>query len=186
MTDEWEELSRRLDEMFDPPPAAPAGREDGGQRCLEDTSEAKLSDKYPAGRSQYSRQVNTSPASASVPRRRGAGAGLAQSIDVRVTPSQKAAIARRARALRVTPSVWARAVLVDALDARSDALSTVVHAAAQQPDADAAAAVEQLRRVGVLLNQTLKRGLVSDAAQLQSVTAAVDGLRAALGDRTSA
>ncbi|MDO4791491.1 MAG: hypothetical protein Q3999_03290 [Buchananella hordeovulneris] len=49
---------------------------------------------------------------------------------------------------------------------------------------DIGRAVEQLRRVGVNLNQALRRGSVVDAARVQDLARAVDDLRRQLGDRT--
>ena len=50
--------------------------------------------------------------------------------------------------------------------------------------AQAAQAIEQLRRLKVNLNQALKRGLVIDPKQVQDLARSVDDLRASLGDKT--
>ena len=50
--------------------------------------------------------------------------------------------------------------------------------------AQAAQAIEQLRRLRVNLNQALKRGLVIDPKQVQDLARSIDDLRASLGDKT--
>ncbi|MDN6380500.1 MAG: hypothetical protein L0K10_16400 [Brevibacterium aurantiacum] len=56
-------------------------------------------------------------------------------------------------------------------------------AAAMAPSPELAAAVEQLRRVGVNLNQVLRRGGAVDDRLLGAVLGAVDEVRSRLGDR---
>ncbi len=183
-----------------PPPAAPEGCEDGGQRYVEDTSEAKLSDTYPAGLATI--PVSESLHSSGSEARGGSGkrgrigtdvpvAGLAHgrrdvSLDVRLTGSEREAIRDRARVLGVKPSAWGRAVMLDALDARRrrvEQLETL--AGTRPPGPGLGSAVEQLRRVGVNLNQVLRRGTAVDDGVLREVLDAVTALRASLGDRTS-
>ncbi len=67
-----------------PPPAAPEGCEDGGQRYVEDTSEAKLSDTYPAGRLPYAPENEPdSPSSAGRDRAEGCAEDPALSAEQR-------------------------------------------------------------------------------------------------------
>ena len=90
-----------------------------------------------------------------------------------------------ARGLGVKPSAWARAVLRDALDTRShEVRDLAAHAVALRPAPEVSEAVEQLRRVGVNLNQVLRRGDVVDADLLCELRDAVSALRGSLGDRT--
>ncbi|EHK85786.1 hypothetical protein AK37_03438 [Rhodococcus pyridinivorans AK37] len=157
---------------------------------MDDTSEAKLSDKIPAGRVS----VPTSPSNA-------VGAETSQEtldsrLDVRVSCAEREAIGRRARALGVKPSAWARAVLRDALDDRRAEVALLERAAARPRASTASAAeVEQLRRLGINLNglrrdaaTARKAGdavtVVVDGALLEEVLAGVTALRAELGDRT--
>ncbi|MEY8567331.1 hypothetical protein AALF15_12265 [Corynebacteriaceae bacterium 7-707] len=108
----------------------------------------------------------------------------------RYAAAEVAAIRTRAAALGVKPSRWVRAVVLDALDARRDEVARLHRVAARQPDPQVAAAVEQVRRAGVLLNQELRhrqREKLTDPASdelLEDALLAVDDLRAALGDRT--
>ena len=209
-----------------PPPAAPEGCEDGGQRYVEDTSEAKLSDTYPAGRLPYAPENEPdSPSSAGRDRAEGCaedpalsaeqrhdsqvntGRGAAQragsagapveprnscrrevSLDVRLTVADRDAIRRRAQVLSVKPSAWARAVMLDALDSRSSKVDQLENSAGVKETAPTslAPAVEQLRRVGVNLNQALRKGAAVDDGLLHEVMVAVDEVRASLGDRTRA
>lgn len=162
-----------------PSPAAPAGREDEGQRYFEDKSASELSDKYPAGLhpfdalKRHSRTSNeTSPE-----RRR-------VSLDVRLTVADREAIRNRARVLGVKPSAWGRAVLLDALDARRGQEARMHEAALATPQPEHARAIEQLRRVGVNLNQTLRTGRANEDVLLREVLAALDEIRFSFGDRT--
>ena len=173
-----------------PSPAGSAATEDEGRRILDDTSDAKLSDKIPAGRV-------TEPATTSI----AAGAETSREtldahLDVRVSRAEHEAVRRRARALGVKPSPWARAVLRDALDDRRDEVGRIGRAAARpRPDAATAAEVEQLRRLGITLNglrrdaaTARKAGdtvtVVVDDDLLVRTLAAVTARRAELGDRT--
>lgn len=105
------------------------------------------------------------------------------SLDVRFTVLERAAIRDRARALGVKPSAWGRAVMLDALDSRRGEVEKLASVAVP-PQPELARAVEQLRRVGVNLNQTRRDGSAVDDALLMSVLGAVDEVRASLGDRT--
>ena len=173
-----------------PSPAGSVATEDEGRRILPTTSEAKLSDKIPAGRVSV-------PASTSI----AAGAETSRDtldshLDVRVSRVERDAVRRRAKALGVKPSAWARAVLRDALDGRRDGLARIERAAARpRPDAATAAEVEQLRRLGITLNglrrdaATARRAgetvtVVVDGELLERTLAAVTARRAVLGDRT--
>lgn len=153
-----------------PSPAGSAATEDEGRQILDDTSAAKLSDKIPAGR------VETPATSCSSAGGSTSRVTLDAHLDVRVTRAQFDAARRRAEALGVKPSAWARAVLLDELD-------------------DRRAEVEQLRRLGITLNG-LWRGAASarqagDAVTvvvnddlLEKILVAVTARRAELGDRT--
>lgn len=173
------EPSARAAGLSDPSPAAPAGREDEGQRYFEDKSASELSDKYPAGLhpfqalKRHSRTSNeTSPE-----RRR-------VSLDVRLTIAEREAIRNRARVLGVKPSAWGRAVMLDALDARRGQEARMHEAALATPQPERARAIEQLRRVGVNLNQMLRTGRAVEDVLLCEVRAALDEIRISFGDRT--
>ena len=183
-----------------PPPAGRAATEDGGQRYEDDKSASDLSDEYPAGLPCI--PVSESQRSGGSEARRytgphgGAGPDVPGavppserrrvSLDVRLTVTERAAIRDRARVLGVKPSAWARAVMLDALDSRRGRTSRMHQVARSAPAPDQARAVEQLRRVGVNLNQVLRGGKAVDDSLLREVLAAVDDLRASLGDRTLA
>ncbi|MBB5599090.1 plasmid mobilization protein [Neomicrococcus lactis] len=107
------------------------------------------------------------------------------SIDVRVTKAEREAVRRRARRLGVKPSKWARTVILDALDSRRDGLGQMEVMAASTPSPELSQAVEQVRRVGVNLNQVLRRGGALDAELLREVMDSMDDVRAQLGDRTA-
>lgn len=107
-------------------------------------------------------------------------------LDVRMTRREHDAIKRRATVLGVKPSTWARAVLRDALDARSHEVEVLAaQAAVPKPSPEFARAVEQFRRVGVNLNQALRAGKVVNDELLRDVLAAVNGVRASFGDEVS-
>lgn len=173
-----------------PSPAGSEATEDEGRQILDDTSGAKLSDKIPAGR--VSETAPTSNAAGAETTRETLDAHL----DVRVSRVEQEAVRRRARALGVKPSGWARAVLRDALDDRRDELARLRHAASRPgPSAASAVEVEQLRRLGITLNglrrdaaTARKAGqtvtVVVDDELLQRVLEEVTARRAALGDRT--
>ncbi len=107
------------------------------------------------------------------------------SLDVRLSTAEREAIRARARALGAKPSAWARAVILDALDARGTREAVIQQNANETPDPELARAIEQLRRVGVNLNTTLRKGQTVDAGLLRAVFGVVSDLRAALGDRTA-
>lgn len=161
-----------------PPPAGSAATEDGGQRYLEGRERSEFPGKYPAG-------LHPDP----LPRRhaagpsRGQGGNLDARLDVALTKGDRAAIDRRARRLGVKPSAWGRGALLDALDARRGEIERMHAVAVDAPVPELARAVDQLRRVGVNLNQALRRGDVVDDELLGTVLDAVTEVRASLGDR---
>ena len=104
-------------------------------------------------------------------------------ITVRVSEEEYDAFKRRATALNVTVSAWLRAAALHVLDAAKPPLEAVPLAAAPE-SAQTAQAVEQLRRLGVNLNQALRRGSVIDPERVRDLARAVDDLRASLGDKT--
>ena len=107
-------------------------------------------------------------------------------IDVRVTRTELGAVKREAREFGVKPSTWVRAVLRDALDARSHAVEALAaYAAVPMPSPEKARAVEQMRRAGVNLNQALRTGAAVTDELLRDVLAAHDDLRATFGDEVS-
>lgn len=184
-----------------PSPAAPFGGEDGGQRYLEPTHEVRLSDKYPAG------CVLTTPRDAPMGGGRGSGDVVSTalespigsgdskqrrsrrdvSLDVRLTVADRDAIRYRAQALGVKPSAWARAVMLDALDPRQGHLDTLEQLARTAPplSSERAHAVEQLRRVGLNLNQAMRRKPISvNDSLLHEVLTAINEVRASFGDGT--
>lgn len=107
------------------------------------------------------------------------------SLDVRLSKTEREAIRARARALGAKPSAWARAVMLDALDQRHSLEAAMQQTARETPSPELAGAVEQLRRVGVNLNQALRKGQTVDTGLLQAVFDAVTEVRATLGDRTA-
>lgn len=165
------EISTRNAGHVAPPPAGSAATEDGGQRYLEETSEAMLSDKYPAG-------LAVSPPE---PVRDNRG----MRIDVRYTTAERAAVCRRAQVLGIKPSAWVRAAVLDALDARREHVAAMERVASSVPSPELAKAVEQVRRVGVNLNTALRDGRAVDDDMLRAVLATVNEVRAQLGDRTA-
>ncbi|MDN6618556.1 MAG: hypothetical protein L0L02_02845 [Corynebacterium variabile] len=106
------------------------------------------------------------------------------SIDVRVTKAEREAVRRRARRLGVKPSKWARTVILDALDSRRNGLGQMEAVATSAPSPELGQAVEQVRRVGVNLNQAVRRGGALDDDLLREVMDSMDAVRAQLGDRT--
>ncbi|MDY3679590.1 MAG: hypothetical protein SO046_10320 [Actinomyces urogenitalis] len=116
----------------------------------------------------------------------GARVTLTSHIDVRVTRDEHDAIKRRASVLGVKPSVWARAVLRDALDSRRHEVEALAaQAAVPRPRPELARAVEQVRRVGVNLNQVVRSGTAVDENVLREVLDAVREVRSLLGDEVS-
>lgn len=163
-----------------PPPATSAASEDGGQRndVRHEGVTPAVSDKFPAGQ----------PASTPQPLPKEAGGDAdpgsrSNRITVRLSGAEQEAIGRRAMALGVRPSSWVRAAALHALNA-SNPLPESVPQAPAPGSPDVARAVEQLRRVGVNLNQALRRGSVVDDARVRDLARAVDELRRSLGDGT--
>ncbi len=107
------------------------------------------------------------------------------SLDVRLSKAEREAIRARARTLRVKPSAWSRAVMLDAIDARGTREVVMQQNVHETPAPELAGAVEQLRRIGVNLNQALRKGQSVDVGLLRAVFDAVNDVRAALGDRTA-
>lgn len=162
-----------------PPPAGSEATEDGGQRYAEDMSASEMSDKYPAGRVAVS--IQNLDEDAALPR-----STRSKKFDVRVADSELSAMDRRARSLGMKRSAWARETLLDALDSRRDRIGSIeVAGSMQSPSPELAKAVEQLRRVGVNLNQVVRQKLPVDEPMLAAVIAEVTALRAELGDRTA-
>lgn len=116
-------------------------------------------------------------------------------LDVRLSEEDREAVLRRARVLGVRPSSWARAVMLDALDARSSNIEKIERAALTSGAVPTIApelgrAVTELRRVGSNLNQCMRainsgKTTVLDADLLIAVRDAVDQVRTALGDQTA-
>ncbi|TXI46753.1 MAG: hypothetical protein E6Q57_09875 [Mycobacterium sp.] len=104
---------------------------------------------------------------------------------MRLSTAERGAIRARARVLGAKPSAWARAVMLDALDARGTREAVIQQNAHETPDPELARAVEQLRRVGINLNTTLRKGQAVDTDLLHAVFDVVSDLRTALGDRTA-
>ncbi|MGO1539785.1 MAG: plasmid mobilization protein [Leucobacter sp.] len=105
------------------------------------------------------------------------------SIDVRLTSGERSAIDARALVLGVKPSAWVRAAALDGLDARSARIERLEAEAVLQHRPEQASAVEQLRRVGVNLNQVQRTGNATNEQLLREVLDAVAEVRAAFGDR---
>lgn len=162
-----------------PSPAGSAATEDEGQRDLEATSASELSGKYPAGLHPSTELARHSHAA-----RHAHRPSRSTSLDVRLTVAERAAVHDRAQSLGVKPSAWARAVMLDALDSRRNEVGRMHQAAQARPDPELARAVEQLRRIGVNLNQALRSHSAIDEELLVKVQASVDDVRASLGDRT--
>lgn len=179
----------------------PAGRFPYGSPTASAGREREASETTSPGQrrvvSEASRRGDSRPAT--VPSGRGAGRSSGPSrrrtrgpieaepmdsrITIRMTGSERVAVEKRASVLRVKPSTWARAAMLDALDTRRDLLGHLEQASAV-PDPSLADAVEQLRRVGVNLNQVLRRKETPDEVLIYDVGSRVDEVRAALGDRT--
>lgn len=181
-----------------PSPAGRVATEDVGQRRVGGERSVLLSsDNRPAGtvdvpahKVLMEEQGGTSNASAPATEETTQGADarviLDAHIDVRVTRTELGAVKREAREFGVKPSTWVRAVLRDALDARSHAVEALAaHAAVPMPSPEKARAVEQLRRVGVNLNQVVRAGTAVSDELLREVLAAVAEVRALFGDEVS-
>ena len=180
-----------------PSPAGRVATEDvgqlhvGGQRSL-----LRSSDNRPAGTvvlppskvlMERGGKTNASaPATEETTQGADARVILDAHVDVRVTRTELDAVKREARKLGVKPSTWVRAVLRDALDARShEEEALAAYAAVPMPSPEKARAVEQMRRAGVNLNQALRTGAAVTDELLRDVLAAHDDLRAAFGDEVS-
>jgi len=143
-------------------------------------SASEMSDKNPAGLHPYPLPRRHSRAANEKSRER-----RRVSLDVRLTEAEREAIRLRARVLGVKPSTWARGALLDSLDSRRASVAQMELNAASAPDPGLAQAVEQLRRVGVNLNQALRRGAAVDEDLVRKVQTSVDAVRSTLGDRTA-
>ena len=173
-------------------PYAPENEPDSPSSAGRDRAEGCAEDPALSAEQHHDSQVNTGRGAAQ--RAGSAGAPVEPrnsrrrevSLDVRLTVADRDAIRRRAHVLGVTPSAWARAVMLDALDSRSSKVAQLENSAGVKKAAPTslAPAVEQLRRVGVNLNQALRKGAAVDDSLLHAVKAAVDEVRASLGDRT--
>ena len=180
-----------------PSPAGRVATEDVGQRRVGGERSVLLSsDNRPAGSvvlpplnvlEEEGGNTNASaPATEETTQGADARVILDAHIDVRVTRTELDAIKREARKLGVKPSKWVRAVLRDALDARSHAVEALAaHAAVPMPSPEKARAVEQLRRVGVNLNQVVRAGTAVSDELLREVLAVLAEVRALFGDEVS-
>ena len=163
-----------------PAPAVSNANEDVGQRrdVRQGAVTPPLSDTLPAGHTVVSPKV--------MPQHGGVTTfsdTRSHRITVRVSEEEYDAFKRRATALNVTVSAWLRAAALHVLDAAKPPLEAVPLAAAPE-SAQTAQAVEQLRRLGVNLNQALRRGSVIAPERVRDLARAVDDLRASLGDKT--
>ena len=180
-----------------PSPATNEVSEDEGQRRVGgQRSLLRSSDNVPAGTTSFypSKDVSSGggrmiePAPPTQEETQGAGecVTLNAHLDVRVTRGEHDAIKRRATVLGVKPSTWARAVLRDALDERRHEVEALAaHAAVSRPAPELARAVEQVRRIGVNLNQVVRAGSAVDEDILRDVLAAVAEVRSLLGDEVA-
>lgn len=180
-----------------PSPAGRVATEDVGQRHVRgQRSLLRSSDNRPAGNvvlaplnvlEEEGGNTNASaPATEETTQGADARVILDAHIDVRVTRTELGAVKREAREFGVKPSTWVRAVLRDALDARSHAVEALAaQAAVPMPSPEKARAVEQLRRVGVNLNQVVRAGTAVSDELLREVLAAVAEVRALFGDEVS-
>lgn len=173
-------------------PYAPENEPDSPSSAGRDRAEGCAEDPALSAEQHHDSQVNTGRGAAQ--RAGSAGAPVEPrnsrrrevSLDVRLTVADRDAIRRRAHVLSVKPSAWARAVMLDALDSRSSKVDQLENNAGVKEAAPTSLvpAVEQLRRVGVNLNQALRKGAAVDDGLLHEVMVAVDEVRASLGDRT--
>lgn len=167
-----------------PSPAVREAHEDEGRRSLAATRVSALSDKDPAGRVREPDPESVLHSAVAHRDSKAASKTKTAKIDVRFTQDERDAIVLQAKAFGVTPSAFVRAVALDALDGRGAHVRRMVLAASAAPHPTLAAAVEQLRRVGVNLNQALRRRRTVDAELLRTVLDAVNEVRGRLGDRT--
>ncbi|WP_230809327.1 MobC family plasmid mobilization relaxosome protein [Trueperella pyogenes] len=180
-----------------PSPATNEVSEDEGQRRVGGgESLLEPSDNLPAGNATTTREILLMEtgvvvdvdAPPPVEETQGASTrvSLTSHIDVRLTPNELDAIKRRASVLGVKPSQWARAVLRDALDSRRHEVEVLAaQAGMTRPRPELAKAVEQVRRIGVNLNQVVRAGTAVDEDILRDVLDAVREVRALLGDEVS-
>ena len=180
-----------------PAPAVSNASEDVGQRRVGgERSLLRSSDNRPAGSvvlphlnvlEEEGGNTNASaPATEETTQGADARVILDAHIDVRVTRTELGAVKREAREFGVKPSTWVRAVLRDALDARSHAAEALAaHVAVPMPSPEQARAVEQLRRVGVNLNQVVRAGTAVSDELLREVLAALADVRVLFGDEVS-
>ena len=180
-----------------PSPAGRVATEDVGQRHVRgQRSLLRSSDNVPAGNvvlpplnvlEEEGGNTNASaPATEETTQGADARVILDAHIDVRVTRTELDAVRCQAREFGVKPSTWVRAVLRDALDARSHAVEALAaHAAVPMPSPEKARAVEQLRRVGVNLNQVVRAGTAVSDELLREVLAVLAEVRALFGDEVS-
>ena len=186
-----------VSEMSDKNPAgrlpyAPESEPDSPSSAGRARAEGCVEDPALAAEQHHDSQVNTGRGAA---QRAGSAEAPVEprnsrrrevSLDVRLTVADRDAIRRRAQVLSVKPSAWARAVMLDALDSRSAKVAQLESNAGTKEAAPTSLvpAVEQLRRVGVNLNQALRKAAAVDDGLLHEVMVAVDEVRASLGDRT--
>lgn len=180
-----------------PSPAGRVATEDVGQRRVGGGRSLLLSsDNRPAGTVVVSppkvleEKGDTTNASAPATEETTQGADarviLDTHLDVRMTRSEHDAIKRRADVLGVKASTWARAVLRDALDARCHEVEVLAaQAAVPKPSPEFARAIEQVRRVGVNLNQVVRAGTAVSDELLREVLAALAEVRTLFGDEVS-
>ena len=180
-----------------PSPAVSNANEDVGQRHVRgQRSLLRSSDNMPAGTvavpppDVLEEKGGTTNAAAPATEETTQGADarviLDAHRDVRMTRREHDAIKRRATVLGVKASTWARAVLRDALDARShEEEALAAQAAVPRPSPERARAVEQVRRVGVNLNQVVRAGTAVSDELLREVLAALADVRVLFGDEVS-
>lgn len=109
-----------------------------------------------------------------------------QKFTLRVSSREKDAFASRARLLGIKTGAWARAVLNDELDARHDNVDAIIRAREAMPvHPELAHAVEQVRRVGVNLNQAVRKGQTIENDLLTEVLDTLRDVREKLGDRVA-
>lgn len=180
-----------------PSPAVSNANEDVGQRHVRgQRSLLRSSDNMPAGTvavpppDVLEEKGGTTNAAAPATEETTQGADarviLDAHLDVRMTRREHDAIKRRATVLGVKASTWARAVLRDALDARShEEEALAAQASVPRPSPERARAVEQVRRVGVNLNQVVRAGTAVSDELLREVLAALADVRVLFGDEVS-
>ena len=180
-----------------PSPAVSNANEDVGQRHVRgQRSLLRSSDNMPAGTvavpppDVLEEKGGTTNAAAPATEETTQGADarviLDAHLDVRMTRREHDAIKRRATVLGVKASTWARAVLRDALDARShEEEALAAQAAVPRPSPERARAVEQVRRVGVNLNQEVRAGTAVSDELLRELLAALADVRVLFGDEVS-